>query len=307
VLGAERYNAVHIMKYKPPLVSAIPRKKFGAPGYSATLLGDIRTAGVTQYAYLLLVYGPSPNEPVLIVSSEFFAGGPDTVLGVFDDHGHETLYNEAGGWKDESKFAAKAVVIANERLKTDLREQMRHSDMTMFTCSTCGKEWPENYCPECARTIERPLTQPTPPGAPPVLARTTRSESETKLSPGQSATRVGRNDCPICGSANTGKADGKFKTLGFQAFPNRYCYACDAAWQPTCPKWAALPCVVSGCALWMLDLFMSSGLFRHGLIGFLSWIPILYGLAVLFGIGGKLRILSKGSLATEQVPRIRSK
>ena len=62
------------------------------------------------------------------------------------DNGHETLYNEAGGWKDESEFAAKAVVIANERLKTDLREQMRHSDMTMFTCSTCGKKWPENYC-----------------------------------------------------------------------------------------------------------------------------------------------------------------
>jgi hypothetical protein len=150
------------MKYKPPLVSATPRKKFGAPGYSATLLSDIRTAGVTQYAYLLLVYGPSPNEPVLIVSSEFLAGGPDTVLGVFDDNGHETLYNEAGGWKDETKFAAKAVVIANERLKTDLREQMRHSDMTMFTCSTCGKKWPENYCPECARTIDRSRTAPEP-------------------------------------------------------------------------------------------------------------------------------------------------
>src|ERR1039458_6087190 len=150
------------MKYKPPLVSATPRKKFGAPGYSATLLGDIRAAGVTQYAYLLLVYGPSPNEPVLIVSSEFLAGGPDTVLGVFDDNGHETLYNEAGGWKDESEFAAKAVVIANERLKTDLREQMRHSDMTMFTCSTCGKKWPQNYCPECARTIDRSRTAPEP-------------------------------------------------------------------------------------------------------------------------------------------------
>src|ERR1035441_8454218 len=162
VLGAERYRAVHIMKYKPPLVSATPRKKFGAPGYSATLLGDIRAAGITQYAYLLLVYGPSPNEPVLIVSSEFLAGGPDTVLGVFDDNGHETLYNEAGGWKDESEFAAKAVVIANERLKTDLREQMRHSDMTMFTCSTCGKKWPQNYCPECARTIDRSRTAPEP-------------------------------------------------------------------------------------------------------------------------------------------------
>ncbi len=153
---------MHIMQYKPPLVSATPRMEFGAPGYSATLLSDIRTTGVTRYAYLLVVYGPSPNEPLLIVSSEVFAGGPDTVLGVFDDNGHETLYNESGGWKDETKFAAKAVVIANERLKTDLRKQVRHSHMTTFTCSTCGKEWPENYCPECARTIDRSRAAPEP-------------------------------------------------------------------------------------------------------------------------------------------------
>jgi len=37
-----------------------------------------------------------------------------------------------------------------------------------FTCSTCGKEWPENYCPECFHTIER---APAPP-APPVVAST---------------------------------------------------------------------------------------------------------------------------------------
>ena len=34
----------------------------------------------------------------------------------------------------------------------------------MFTCSTCGKSWPENYCPECARTIER--KPPSLPSAP---------------------------------------------------------------------------------------------------------------------------------------------
>ena len=32
----------------------------------------------------------------------------------------------------------------------------------MFTCSTCGKAWPENYCPECAHTIERTRVQPPP-------------------------------------------------------------------------------------------------------------------------------------------------
>src|ERR1039457_6107196 len=34
--------------------------------------------------------------------------------------------------------------------------------MTMFTCSTCGKKWPQNYCPECARTIDRSRTAPEP-------------------------------------------------------------------------------------------------------------------------------------------------
>jgi hypothetical protein len=120
------------MKYKPALVSATTRMKFDAPGYSAALLGDIRTAGMTQYVYLLVIFGQDPNEPVLIVSSEFFAGGPDTVLGVFDDNGHQTLYNEPGGWTDESKFAAKAVVIANERLKIDLKVQQRYKPWWRF-------------------------------------------------------------------------------------------------------------------------------------------------------------------------------
>lgn len=26
---------------------------------------------------------------------------------------------------------------------------------TTFTCGSCGRNWPENYCPECAHTIER--------------------------------------------------------------------------------------------------------------------------------------------------------
>jgi hypothetical protein len=29
-----------------------------------------------------------------------------------------------------------------------------------FVCSSCGKQWPENYCPECAGTIERAVASP---------------------------------------------------------------------------------------------------------------------------------------------------
>jgi hypothetical protein len=31
---------------------------------------------------------------------------------------------------------------------------------TTFTCPSCGRDWPENYCPECEHTIERPATPP---------------------------------------------------------------------------------------------------------------------------------------------------
>src|ERR1035441_1986281 len=42
--------------------------------------------------------------------------------------------------------------------------------MTMFTCSTCGKEWPENYCPECARTIDCTIDRSQMDQTPPELS-----------------------------------------------------------------------------------------------------------------------------------------
>jgi len=37
----------------------------------------------------------------------------------------------------------------------------------MHTCETCGKEWPENYCPECAHTIGKAAKPAVPPPLPP--------------------------------------------------------------------------------------------------------------------------------------------
>ena len=34
--------------------------------------------------------------------------------------------------------------------------------MKAFTCPSCGKLWPENYCPECACTIDRSLLPSAP-------------------------------------------------------------------------------------------------------------------------------------------------
>ncbi len=35
-----------------------------------------------------------------------------------------------------------------------------------FTCSTCGKQWPENYCPKCAQTIEKTAASSLHPPVP---------------------------------------------------------------------------------------------------------------------------------------------
>jgi hypothetical protein len=39
----------------------------------------------------------------------------------------------------------------------------------MNRCETCGKDWPENYCPECAHTIGKTAGPPAFPEAPPIL------------------------------------------------------------------------------------------------------------------------------------------
>jgi hypothetical protein len=50
--------------------------------------------------------------------------------------------------------------------------------MQTFTCSTCGKAWSENYCPECAHTIDRIPTPQLPHHAPavtPQISQTLRA------------------------------------------------------------------------------------------------------------------------------------
>ena len=47
--------------------------------------------------------------------------------------------------------------------------------MKNFACAICGKEWPENYCPECCQTIRTPPTPPPlPRQMPPPLAAPAR-------------------------------------------------------------------------------------------------------------------------------------
>lgn len=55
--------------------------------------------------------------------------------------------------------------------------------MKVFTCPTCKTEWPENYCPECAQTIVRPLAAPKPSQAGVPLAGSVARSTGVKHSP----------------------------------------------------------------------------------------------------------------------------
>src|ERR1019366_4195848 len=64
------------------------------------------------------------------------------------------------------QHAEEAIVKVKSPREMDLLSGSGAADnqqvMTMFTCSTCGKVRPENYCPECAHTIDRSVAQQRP-------------------------------------------------------------------------------------------------------------------------------------------------
>lgn len=111
------------MQYMPPITAANPVSHFVGPTHSAVLVRDIQSAGITQYHYLFIVFPRFGDDPCLIVSAELFAGGSHTVLGLFDDTGHQTLYSEVGDWSEITAFASRAVAIAGERFSTTFVEQ----------------------------------------------------------------------------------------------------------------------------------------------------------------------------------------
>ena len=68
----------------------------------------------------------------------------------------------------------------------------------MSTCPACGKEWTENYCPECGRTIDRPpkpaLNRPSPEpssAAPNQSKGPSRPEPRFTQQPAQPSVKLG--------------------------------------------------------------------------------------------------------------------
>ncbi len=124
--------------------------------------------------------------------------------------------------------------------------------------------------------------------------------------------------CPACGSSNSRVSLREFKAWGWQPLGNRICGACGTAWRPQCPRWAAVASILVGSLMWAVALaFILPEFHKLGFSGFIDaaiqersrdsdkaillltalilvalW-PFLYGVAVLRGRAGELKILGR--------------
>jgi hypothetical protein len=107
------------MKYAPHIKSADPIGRYQVAGRDAVLLGNIVSAGMVQYLYILAVYEPG-GAPCLFVASEVndtqvAFGGGSHFLGVFPGDGHAN-YGDSNEWADRERFLKQALEIAQKRL-----------------------------------------------------------------------------------------------------------------------------------------------------------------------------------------------
>jgi len=99
--------------------------------------------------------------------------------------------------------------------------------------------------------------------------------------------------CPKCGSLNGHVTQGY---RGFQSFGRRYCDDCGTAWRLACPRWAAILSIVTGCV--MLAGAWAGIVAHRELGGVLVFVLLglwasLYGVGVLLGLAGQIRILGQ--------------
>ena len=107
------------MAYTPRIASAEPQARYEVAGREAVLLGNIVSAGMVQYLYLLVVY-ESDGQPCLFDASELNAdreafGGGSHFLGVFTGDGHLNM-GDSDEWANQERFVERALAIARERL-----------------------------------------------------------------------------------------------------------------------------------------------------------------------------------------------
>jgi hypothetical protein len=94
--------------------------RYEVAGRQAVLLGNIVSAGMVKYLYILVVY-ERDGEPCLFVASEVNEereafGGGSHFLGVFPGDGHLNL-GDSDEWANRERFVERALGIARERVQ----------------------------------------------------------------------------------------------------------------------------------------------------------------------------------------------
>ncbi len=94
--------------------------------------------------------------------------------------------------------------------------------------------------------------------------------------------------CPECGSSRTQSAGAS----GFQFVSNHPCLDCQAAWTPSCAKWAAVVSVLLGLPIALLGLWFV-GAMAHSLVWNGFSMPGLFNLVVSL-VGSWLEVTLPG-------------
>jgi hypothetical protein len=183
---------------------------------------------------------------------------------------------------------------------------MHERHMIVFHCD-CGKELQVSEdaaglplrCPGCQRPVSVP--PPTRPAGPRFL---TAEEHALAAKQSLQSPRL----CPLCGGRSRKKFPeyDTFWDVRFQH--NRECQTCATVWAPACPRWGAYLCVVAGLLMVAGNVALVVWFGRDEargmdwgfamLLGLVLGLPglmaVVYGLGVLTGNAGKLKILQRG-------------
>ncbi len=103
---------------QPKIVNAERIAVFHLPaGYVATLLGNIESAGIIEYHYVMVVFGPD-QQICMFTGSEWSNQDPsyknEPVFGIFHEGGHAGC-GGSPDWLDPALFVLRSVEVVKER------------------------------------------------------------------------------------------------------------------------------------------------------------------------------------------------
>lgn len=103
---------------QPKIVNAERLAVFHLPaGYAATLLGNVESAGIIEYHYVMVVFGPD-QQICLFTGSEWSNQDPtykhEPVFGIFHEGGHAGC-GGSPDWLDPALFVLRTVEAVKQR------------------------------------------------------------------------------------------------------------------------------------------------------------------------------------------------